>query len=39
MKRPGRNSELDAAVVFMASEEASYMTGQNIVIDGGWTCT
>ncbi len=39
MKRPGRNDELDAAVVFMASEEASYMTGQNIVIDGGWTCT
>jgi gluconate 5-dehydrogenase len=37
MKRPGKNSELDAAIVFMASEEASYMTGQNIVIDGGWT--
>lgn len=39
MKRPGRNNELDAAIVFMASEEASYMTGQSIVIDGGWTCT
>lgn len=39
MKRAGRNDELDAAVVFMASEEASYMTGQNITIDGGWTCT
>lgn len=39
MKRPGKNNELDAAIIFMASEECSYMTGQNIVIDGGWTCT
>ncbi len=39
MKRAGRNSELDAAIIFMASEENSYMTGSNIVIDGGWTCT
>lgn len=37
MKRAGKNSELDAAIVFMASEEASYMTGQNIIVDGGWT--
>lgn len=39
MKRPGHSGELDGALVFMASEEASYMTGQNIIIDGGWTCT
>ena len=39
MKRPGKNHELDAAIVFMASEEASYMTGQNLIIDGGWSCT
>lgn len=39
MKRSGRPHELDAAIVFMASEEASYLTGQNINVDGGWTAT
>lgn len=39
MKRNGNNHELDAAVIFMTCEENSYMTGQNVVIDGGWTCT
>ena len=31
--------ELDAAIIFMTCEENSYMTGNNVVIDGGWTCT
>jgi NAD(P)-dependent dehydrogenase (short-subunit alcohol dehydrogenase family) len=36
-KRLGRPEEIAAAVVFAASDEVSYMTGAEIVIDGGYT--
>lgn len=37
LRRYGREGELNPAAVFLASDEASYITGQNIKVDGGYT--
>ena len=37
-RRPGKTSEIADAVAFLASDAASYINGQNIIVDGGWTC-
>lgn len=37
MKRYGKPGELDAAAIFLASEEASYVTGLIMPVDGGYT--
>jgi len=36
LKRIGKPEEVSAAVVFLASEEASYITGATLYVDGGW---
>ncbi len=36
MKRMGKPEEVSALVVFLASEEASYITGATFFVDGGW---
>ncbi len=35
LKRPGKPSDLEGAVVFLASDESEYVTGQTLLIDGG----
>ena len=37
LNRPGQPSDLDGTVVFLASEASAYITGQIILVDGGFT--
>lgn len=38
MGRQGRPEEIANAAAFLASDEASYITGAVMPVDGGWTC-
>lgn len=38
-KRGGDPAEIASVVAFLASDAASYLTGQTIAVDGGWTAT
>jgi len=36
MQRMGQAQEVSNLVLFLASDESSYMTGSTVVIEGGW---
>jgi meso-butanediol dehydrogenase / (S,S)-butanediol dehydrogenase / diacetyl reductase len=39
IQRIGTSEDIANAALFLASEEASYITGVNLMVDGGWTAS
>jgi glucose 1-dehydrogenase len=38
MGRPAGVTDIARAALFLVSDEARHITGQNLIVDGGWTC-
>jgi NAD(P)-dependent dehydrogenase (short-subunit alcohol dehydrogenase family) len=38
MRRPATPADVANTALFLVSEEARHITGQTIIVDGGWTC-
>jgi gluconate 5-dehydrogenase len=38
IERYGKSGELDTCALFLASPASTYVNGQNIAVDGGYTC-
>lgn len=38
MRRLGKPDDIAPSVTFLLSDEAKYITGHNLIVDGGWTC-
>ncbi len=38
LKRMGKPSDIAGPVAFLLSDDAAYVTGHNLMADGGWTC-
>ena len=38
MGRPARVDDIAHTALFLVSEDARHITGQNLIVDGGWTC-
>ena len=36
LRRPGKAEDIGYTALFLASDESSYITGTDLVVDGGW---